>query len=78
MHQIATHSGFGSSFGAVERPPGGVAVAWAAIWSLLTTDVRRTTLLEGCGGPPEDAYALGGEVPGVAPGGISAQNRERS
>jgi len=36
---------------------GGVAVVWAVIWSLLTTDVRRATLLEGCGGPPEEAYA---------------------
>jgi MFS family permease len=28
---------------------GAVAIGWAAVWSLLTTDVRRTTLLEGCG-----------------------------
>jgi MFS family permease len=28
---------------------GVVAVGWAAVWSLLTTDVRRATLLEGCG-----------------------------
>jgi hypothetical protein len=35
---------------------GGVAAAWAASWSWLTTDVRRVTLLEGCGGPPESEY----------------------
>jgi MFS family permease len=28
---------------------GAVAVGWAAVWSLLTTDVRRATMLEGCG-----------------------------
>ncbi|HVH52556.1 MAG TPA: MFS transporter [Actinomycetota bacterium] len=28
---------------------GTVAMGWAAVWSLLTTDVRRATLLEGCG-----------------------------
>jgi MFS family permease len=28
---------------------GAVAIGWAAVWSLLTTDVRRATLLEGCG-----------------------------
>jgi MFS family permease len=28
---------------------GGVAMGWAVVWSLLTTDVRRATLLEGCG-----------------------------
>jgi MFS family permease len=27
---------------------GAVAIGWAAVWSLLTTNVRRTTLLEGC------------------------------
>src|SRR5206468_1984709 len=35
---------------------GGIAVVWAATWTWLTTDVRRTTLLEGCGGPPEADY----------------------
>ncbi len=40
---------------------GGVAVVWAAVWMWLTTDVRRATLLDGCGGPPPEAY----EVPGV-------------
>jgi MFS family permease len=39
---------------------GGVAVIWAAVWMWLTTDVRRATLLDGCGGPPEDAYELDG------------------
>jgi MFS family permease len=34
---------------------GAVALSWAAIWSLLTTDVRRTTMLEGCGTPPVEA-----------------------
>lgn len=28
---------------------GAVAVGWAAIWSLLTSDVRRATMLDGCG-----------------------------
>jgi MFS family permease len=28
---------------------GALAVGWAAVWSLLTTDVRRATMLEGCG-----------------------------
>ena len=32
---------------------GGVAVVWAATWSLLTTDVRRATLLDGCSAAPE-------------------------
>jgi MFS family permease len=32
---------------------GVVAVAWAATWAWLTTDVRRATMLEGCGRAPE-------------------------
>jgi hypothetical protein len=28
---------------------GVVATGWAADWSLLTTDVRRATMLRGCG-----------------------------
>jgi MFS family permease len=28
---------------------GVVAMAWAAVWSLFTTDVRRATMLDGCG-----------------------------
>jgi MFS family permease len=32
---------------------GGVALAWALIWSWLTSDVRRATMLEGCGPSPE-------------------------
>jgi MFS family permease len=39
---------------------GGVAVVWATVWMWLTTDVRRAALLDGCGGPPPDAY----DVPG--------------
>ena len=35
---------------------GGIAVIWAAVWMWLTTDVRRATMLEGCGGPPPGAY----------------------
>jgi MFS family permease len=27
---------------------GVVAMGWAAVWSLLTTDVRRATMLRGC------------------------------
>jgi MFS family permease len=30
-----------------------VAVAWAAAWSWLTTDVRRATMIEGCGPAPD-------------------------
>jgi MFS family permease len=32
---------------------GGVAVIWAAVWTWLTTDVRRATLIDGCG-PADD------------------------
>jgi MFS family permease len=32
---------------------GGVALVWAIVWTLLTGDVRRTTMLEGCGPSPE-------------------------
>jgi MFS family permease len=32
---------------------GAVAVIWAATWAWLTTDVRRATMLEGCGPAPE-------------------------
>jgi MFS family permease len=33
---------------------GAIALVWAATWSWLTTDVRRATMLEGCGeAPPE-------------------------
>jgi MFS family permease len=33
---------------------GGVAVLWAVAWSWFTTDVRRATMLDGCGeAPPE-------------------------
>jgi len=39
---------------------GGVAVVWAAVWMWLTTDVRRATLIDGCGGPPLDAYEVAG------------------
>ncbi len=35
---------------------GGVAVVWALVWMWLTTDVRRATLIDGCGGPPSEAY----------------------
>ena len=31
-----------------------VGIAWAGIWTLLTTDVRRATMLEGCGAAPEE------------------------
>jgi MFS family permease len=33
---------------------GGVAFAWAAAWWLLTRDVRRTPIFEGCGEPPTE------------------------
>lgn len=32
---------------------GAVAVAWAGVWTWLTTDVRRAAMIEGCGPPPE-------------------------
>lgn len=32
---------------------GALAVVWAATWTWLTTDVRRATMLEGCGPAPE-------------------------
>lgn len=38
---------------------GGVAVLWAAIWTWLTTDVRRATMLEGAGLAPELAAETG-------------------
>ncbi len=40
---------------------GGVAVLWSVVWMWLTTDVRRATLMDGCGGPPPEAY----EAPGL-------------
>lgn len=41
---------------------GGVAVLWAAIWTWLTTDVRRATMLEGAG-PARDLAAGAGPGP---------------
>jgi MFS family permease len=32
---------------------GAVALAWAVTWALLTADVRRATMLEGCGPAPD-------------------------
>jgi MFS family permease len=32
---------------------GGIALAWALAWTWLSTDVRRATMLEGCGPAPE-------------------------
>jgi MFS family permease len=40
---------------------GGVAVVWAAVWMWFTTDVRRATMMDGCGGPPPEDY----DVPGL-------------
>jgi MFS family permease len=37
---------------------GAVGLAWAAVWTVLTTDVRRATMLEGCGAPPELTRAV--------------------
>jgi MFS family permease len=43
---------------------GAIALVWAATWSWLTTDVRRATMLEGCGeAPPEPEPEL---EPGAA------------
>jgi MFS family permease len=36
---------------------GAVAVGWAAVWSLLTTNVRRATMLDGCGMAPAEMEA---------------------
>ena len=44
---------------------GAVAVVWAGSWIWLTTDVRRATLLEGCGGPPAEDYVT--SLPEVVP-----------
>ena len=46
-----------NSFGArgAAMGMGTIAIVWAAAWSLLTTDVRRATMLEGCGEAPPDA-----------------------
>jgi Na+/melibiose symporter-like transporter len=41
---------------------GVVGLIWAAIWTWLTTDVRRATMLDGCGGPPEREYVAPPEV----------------
>ena len=35
---------------------GVIGIAYAGVWAWLTTDVRRATLMEGCGGPPEEDY----------------------
>jgi MFS family permease len=41
-----------------------VAVAWAAVWTWVTTDVRRATLIEGCGPAPElELLADAGPLP---------------
>jgi MFS family permease len=38
---------------------GALAITWAIAWSLLTSDVRRATMLEGCGeAPPEPDEGL--------------------
>jgi MFS family permease len=34
---------------------GAIAFGWAVVWTLLTGDVRRATMLEGCGPEPEPA-----------------------
>ena len=41
---------------------GAVAVVWAAVWMWLTTDVRRATLMDGCGGPPPEDYLSADET----------------
>jgi MFS family permease len=42
---------------------GAIGIVYAVVWTVLTTDVRRATMLEGCGGPPEADY---GTTPIVA------------
>jgi MFS family permease len=41
---------------------GAVAVAWAGVWTWLTTDVRRATMIEGCGPAPELELVAEAEV----------------
>lgn len=36
---------------------GGVALAWAALWWVLTRSVRRTPIFEGCGDAPDEGVA---------------------
>jgi len=46
---------------------GGVAVVWALVWTWLTTNVRRATLIDGCGVAPElGGLALGEPEPELA------------
>lgn len=40
---------------------GSLALGWAVVWTWLTTDVRRATMLEGCGPAPE-AILAGSDV----------------
>jgi MFS family permease len=40
---------------AVALAMGCVALLWAAVWTWLTTNVRRATMLEGCGEAPPDS-----------------------
>jgi len=42
---------------------GSVAVCWALAWTWLTSDVRRATMLEGCGPAPELEFELVGTQP---------------
>ena len=37
---------------------GMLAIVWAIVWMALTTDVRRATMLEGCGGPPPEPFEI--------------------
>jgi hypothetical protein len=36
-----------------------IGTAFAVVWTIFTTDVRRATMLEGCGGPPKSDYGSG-------------------
>jgi hypothetical protein len=33
---------------------GGIAFGWTGVWLLLTRDVRRTPIFEGCGDAPDE------------------------
>ena len=44
-----------------------VAIAWSGIWAWVTTDVRRATLMDGCGPAPE--LELLAPEPAPSPGG---------
>ena len=51
---------------------GGIAVVWSGVWTWLTTDVRRATLIEGCGPADELELEFLAPEPLADPGARSA------